>query len=63
MNVPDDVYEGLCKIQNDYNDKICDKVGTCSSDKDISAAFEWLGNYIRQGDAFEWAFEIVDLDE
>ena len=63
LEVPNEVYDGLCKIEEEYHGEIPDNIGTCSGDKDISAAFEWLTANIESKDAFEWSFDIIDMED
>jgi hypothetical protein len=52
--VSDSVYRGLQKIEEKYHGSIDDNVGNCCKDKDVSAAFDWFADNIREKDAYNW---------
>ena len=60
--VSDEVMNGLEKIQDEYHGEISADIGTTTDDDEILAAFEWLTNNIKEADAFDWNYEIVDLE-
>ena len=61
LNVPDDVYSGICKIQDERNGKIRNDVSIYEADKDTVVALEWLTYNIKESDSCEWNYEILDF--
>ena len=59
VDVSDKVYKGLCKIQEAGNITSSDII----KDDDMNEAFEWLSSNINEGDAFDWEYEIEELEE
>lgn len=59
--VSDEVFNALECMQEKYPCGINDD-DNLSSDI-ASAAFEWLNNNCKEGDAMSWSFEIEDLTE
>ena len=59
VKVSDKIYRGLEKI-NEHGFVSSEET---SRDKDIIEAFDWLNNNIRSGDAFDWEYEVVDIEE
>jgi hypothetical protein len=61
IEVSDEVSEQL--------DTIYEEGGACDSNTvhfavpKIADAFEWLADNIREADASDWAYEIIDLEE
>lgn len=62
VNVPDDVYEGLCKAYNNGGEIDPDSIKV-HTDKKLSAASDWLADNIREKDAMNWEWEIYDIEE
>ncbi len=62
MGVPDDVYQALCKVYDNGGDIDPNSIETYR-DKELSDAADWLADNIREKDACEWEWEIVDLSE
>jgi hypothetical protein len=63
LDLPENIYEGLEAIE--YRGVSTADMLRNSWDKEerenISAAFEWLADNIKEGDAHEWSYSINDL--
>ena len=57
LEIPDEVYEGLCKIYDDN----CREISITTENKDIWAALEWLTDNIKERDAYDFNYELVDF--
>ena len=61
LEVTDEVYDGLSgiydsgEIDSDDHNKL--------ANKNTLQAFEWLSDKIDFGDAYEWSYEINDMDD
>lgn len=60
--VPQNVYRGLQKIEDEHCGNICHELGTTCDDNDVLSAFEWLGENVHSNDAYEWSYEILDFE-
>jgi hypothetical protein len=60
LKVPDNVYRGLCEIF-ERGHKISLSEESEGKSKDVTLAFEWLTDNIREHDAMDWGYEIQDL--
>jgi len=62
VEVSDKVMRGLEKIQDKHYGKIDFSTPTCENDKDIEAAIDWLRDNIKEEDAYEFEYELVDCE-
>lgn len=62
--VPDNVYDALVEFY-DNNGGIIPDPDTCflNGDKKLGCASEWLADNIKEADAFDWNYEIENMDE
>jgi len=62
MVVSDEVYKGLQKIQDEHHGKASSDICCDNKDADLAAAFEWLADNIKEVDAYEWSYELLDFE-
>ena len=62
VDIPDDVYAGLTEIEEGYPFGISCSEACMNKNLNVSAAFDWLSDNIRERDAMDLEFEIKNLE-
>jgi len=63
LEVTESIYNGLCKIRDNYGFGISADEANMAKDNEILDAYEWLTDNINESNAMWWEYEIEELEE
>lgn len=64
IEVEDEEYESIMKACREYGGEVPNPDECCFNGKqELSPASEWLSENIKENDAMDWEYEIIDIEE